>query len=171
MSWLIRFYRPHVQDLEFPYLSCRKLPFFSLTSYVIISLVCGLYQDELAEQTLKAVCRKFSTSAKVWLRHISWLLSKDRADAARKVMDKSFDALPQRKHIKASALPCPASPPFLSPLSFLLVCILLCHPSKHSAGSHSVRSASTPLNYACCNCSAGHLDNFSCLLLGRCWCF
>ncbi len=77
--------------------------------------VCGLFQDELAEQTLKAVCRKFSTSAKVWLRHISWLLTKDRGDAARKVMDKSFDVLPQRKHIKASvlprpALPCPAPP-------------------------------------------------------------
>jgi len=80
------------------------------TRSVINSLVGGLFQDELAEQTLKAVCRKFSTSAKVWLRHISWLLTKDRADAARKVMDKSFDVLPQRKHIKASALPCPALP-------------------------------------------------------------
>ncbi len=94
------------------------------TRYVINSLVGGLFQDELAEQTLKAVCRKFSTSAKVWLRHISWLLTKDRADAARKVMDKSFDVLPQRKHIKASALPCPALPcpalpHFLSPLIFL----------------------------------------------------
>ncbi len=79
-------------------------------SYVINGLVCGRLQDELAEQTLKAVCRKFSTSAKVWLRHVSWLLTKDRADAARKVMDKSFDALPQRKHIKASAVPCPALP-------------------------------------------------------------
>ena len=57
-------------------------------------------QDELAEQTLKAMCRKFSESAKMWLRHITWLLTKDRADAARKVLDKSFAALPQRKHIK-----------------------------------------------------------------------
>jgi len=71
------------------------LPSF-LSSYVS--------QDELAEQTLKATCRKFSGSAKVWLRHISWLLTKDRADAARKVLDKSFTALPQRKHIKASLL-------------------------------------------------------------------
>lgn len=57
-------------------------------------------QDELAEQTLKAMCRKFSESAKMWLRHISWLLTRDRADAARKVLDRSFTALPQRKHIK-----------------------------------------------------------------------
>lgn len=46
------------------------------------------------------MCRKFSESAKIWLRHITWLLTKDRADAARKVLDKSFAALPQRKHIK-----------------------------------------------------------------------
>ena len=115
-------------------------------SCVINSLVCGLFQDELAEQTLKAMCRKFSTSAKVWLRHVCWLLTKDRADAARKVMDKSFDALPQRKHIKASALPCPAPSPLPSPLFFLLVCISLCHPSRHSTRSHSVCSASTHLN-------------------------
>ena len=57
-------------------------------------------QDELAEQTLKAMCRKFSGSAKIWLRNISWLLSKDRAEAARKALDRSFSALPQRKHIK-----------------------------------------------------------------------
>ena len=57
-------------------------------------------QDELAEQTLKAMCRKFSGSAKIWLRNISWLLSKDRAEAARKALDRSFTALPQRKHIK-----------------------------------------------------------------------
>lgn len=48
------------------------------------------------------MCRKFSTSAKVWLRHVAWLLTKDRADAARKVLDKSFAALPQRKHIKVT---------------------------------------------------------------------
>lgn len=62
----------------------------------------GVKQDELAEQTLKAMCRKFSESAKIWLRHIAWLLAKDRADAARKVLDKSFAAVPQRKHIKVS---------------------------------------------------------------------
>ena len=62
--------------------------------------VCLFDQDELAEQTLKAMCRKFSESAKVWLRHIAWLLTKDRAEAARKVLDKSFAALPKRKHIK-----------------------------------------------------------------------
>lgn len=62
--------------------------------------MCVFGQDELAEQTLKAMCRKFSESAKIWLRHIAWLLTKDRADAARKVLDKSFAALPQRKHIK-----------------------------------------------------------------------
>ena len=112
-------------------------------SYVINSLVCGLLQDELAEQTLKAVCRKFSTSAKVWLRHISWLLTKDRADAARKVMDKSFDVLPQRKHIKASALPCPAPPPDLSPDFFFLLFLLF----FFFSASHCVMRLSTQLGH------------------------
>ena len=114
-------------------------------SYVINSLVCGLLQDELAEQTLKAVCRKFSTSAKVWLRHISWLLTKDRADAARKVMDKSFDVLPQRKHIKASALPCPAPPPDLSPDFFFLLFLLF----FFFSASHCVIRLSTQLSMLC----------------------
>ncbi|KAL0048743.1 hypothetical protein WJX82_009925 [Trebouxia sp. C0006] len=77
-----------------PYCNAKKL------YLALLDILERTNKDELAEQTLKAVCRKFSTSAKVWLRHISWLLTKDRADAARKVMDKSFDVLPQRKHIK-----------------------------------------------------------------------
>ena len=57
-------------------------------------------QDELAEQTLKAVCRKFSGSAKIWMRHIAWLLSQGQSEAVKRTLDKAFKALPQRKHIK-----------------------------------------------------------------------
>ena len=57
-------------------------------------------QDELAEQTLKAMSRKFSSSAKVWMRQITWLLSKGQPDAVKRTLDKAFKALPQRKHIK-----------------------------------------------------------------------
>lgn len=62
-------------------------------------------KDELAEQTLKAMCRKFSSSAKIWMRHISWLLSKDQPDAVKRTLDKAFKALPQRKHIKVRRFP------------------------------------------------------------------
>lgn len=57
-------------------------------------------QDELAEQTLKAISRKFSSSAKIWMRQIAWLLSKGQSDAVKRTLDKAFKALPQRKHIK-----------------------------------------------------------------------
>ena len=63
-------------------------------------------QDELAEQTLKAMCRKFSSSAKTWMRQITWLLSKDQPDAVKRALDKSFNALPSRKHIKVLLFSC-----------------------------------------------------------------
>lgn len=54
----------------------------------------------MAEQTLKAMCRKFSSSAKIWMRQITWLLAKEQPDAVKRTLDKAFNALPQRKHIK-----------------------------------------------------------------------
>lgn len=63
-----------------------------------------MLQDELAEQTLKAMCRKFSSSAKIWMRQITWLLSKHQPDAVKRTLDKAFSALPQRKHIKVQPI-------------------------------------------------------------------
>ena len=96
-------------------------------------------QDELAQQVIKAMCRKFADSAKVWLRAYGHAAERHDSEGARKTLDKSMSALPKRKHIKAS-------------LPFLVLCCrvyswasnITLHPSKHSdraafgaAGSHT----------------------------------
>lgn len=66
--------------------------------------VAGMYdrtdQAEPAEAMLKAACRKFSMSAKVWLRHIEHLVKRGKGDAGKAVMDRALQSLPRRKHIK-----------------------------------------------------------------------
>ena len=57
-------------------------------------------QNEAAEALLKVACRKFSMSAKVWLRHVQHLITTSRDDAAKAVTDRSLQSLPRRKHIK-----------------------------------------------------------------------
>jgi len=57
-------------------------------------------KPELAEQLLKAACRKYSMSAKVWLRHIEHLLTRGKGDNAKALMDRSLQSLARRKHIK-----------------------------------------------------------------------
>eukprot|EP00899_Mesostigma_viride_P026493 jgi/Mesvir1/7028/Mv09156-RA.1 len=57
-------------------------------------------QNELAEELYKAMQRKFNTSAKVWLKHIHFLLTRGKGDAAHKVLDRSFASLPRHKHLK-----------------------------------------------------------------------
>lgn len=57
-------------------------------------------QDELAQQTLRAMTRKFSGSAKVWLRAYGYALGKGDAEEARKTLARAIAALPARKHIK-----------------------------------------------------------------------
>jgi len=54
----------------------------------------------LCEQVLKAVCRKFSESAKVWLRAYSYHIECGKPDAAKRALDRGLVALPKRKHIK-----------------------------------------------------------------------
>lgn len=61
-------------------------------------------QDELAQQIIKAMCRKFATSAKVWLRAYSYSAERHDSEGARKTLDKSMTSLPKRKHIKVSIL-------------------------------------------------------------------
>lgn len=55
----------------------------------------------LAVETLKAACKKYATSAKVWLRHIAFAMARDDEAGARKLLDRALAALPQRKHVKA----------------------------------------------------------------------
>ena len=59
-------------------------------------------QDELAQQIIKAMCRKFATSAKVWLRAYGYFAERHDSEGARKTLDKSMTSLPKRKHIKVS---------------------------------------------------------------------
>lgn len=61
-------------------------------------------QDELAQQVMKAMCRKFTGSSKVWLRAYGHAAERHDSEGARKTLDKSMSALPKRKHIKASPL-------------------------------------------------------------------
>ena len=59
----------------------------------------------MADQTLRALTRKFGGSAKVWLRQMQWHLGRGQGEQARKTLDRALNALPKRKHIKASAAP------------------------------------------------------------------
>ena len=58
-------------------------------------------QDELAQQILKAMCRKFAGSAKVYLRAYGHAAQAGDGEGARKALDRSLTSLQKRKHIKA----------------------------------------------------------------------
>ncbi|BBM98348.1 rRNA biogenesis protein RRP5 [Marchantia polymorpha subsp. ruderalis] len=61
----------------------------------------GIYerteQEDMADELLKTMVRKFKTSAKIWLRFIQRALKKG---AANKALDQSLLSLPKRKHLK-----------------------------------------------------------------------
>ena len=58
-------------------------------------------QDELAQQVIKAMCRKFAGSAKVALRAYGHAARAGDAEGARRALDRSLTSLQKRKHIKA----------------------------------------------------------------------
>ena len=58
-------------------------------------------QDELAQQVIKAMCRKFAGSAKVALRAYGHAAQAGDAEGARRALDRSLTSLQKRKHIKA----------------------------------------------------------------------
>ena len=65
-------------------------------------MIALLMQEELAQQVIKAMCRKFAGSAKVWLRAYGHAAERRDGEGARKTLDRSMTSLPKRKHIKAS---------------------------------------------------------------------
>ena len=67
--------------------------------------LAALQEGEVADQTLRALTRKFGGSAKVWLRQVQWHLARGQGEQARKTLDRALNALPKRKHIKASCCP------------------------------------------------------------------
>jgi rRNA biogenesis protein RRP5 len=52
------------------------------------------------QQALKAMCKKFPGSAKVWLRLIESSLAAGEGDGARRGLERALAALPRRKHVK-----------------------------------------------------------------------
>lgn len=63
----------------------------------------GMYertgQQEMADQLLKAMTKKFKASAMVWLRNVQNLL-KQGSDGAEMVLNRALVSLPRHKHIK-----------------------------------------------------------------------
>ncbi|KAK9832620.1 hypothetical protein WJX81_004603 [Elliptochloris bilobata] len=57
-------------------------------------------KDELAAEALRAMCRKFGASAKVWLRAVDHALRRGEGETARRTLERALAALPPRKHIK-----------------------------------------------------------------------
>ena len=60
----------------------------------------GVMQEELLKQTFKAMHRKFSESAKVWLLQIAHYQKAGDAEGARKMLQNATQSAPPRKHIK-----------------------------------------------------------------------
>ncbi|KAG2446158.1 hypothetical protein HXX76_000753 [Chlamydomonas incerta] len=57
-------------------------------------------KDELAEQVVKTLTKKFGGSTKVWVRALERTLVKDDGEGARKLLERAAQSLPGRKHIK-----------------------------------------------------------------------
>ncbi|KAG2498018.1 hypothetical protein HYH03_004276 [Edaphochlamys debaryana] len=58
-------------------------------------------RDELAETVARTLTKKFGSSVKVWEKAIERALQKDDGEGARKLMERSLQSLPARKHVKA----------------------------------------------------------------------
>jgi len=54
---------------------------------------------DLAEQCLKAMCRKFSAAPDVWLRAVKYRLTHDDAEGAKKTLGRSLQSLPRHAHV------------------------------------------------------------------------
>ena len=70
-----------------------------------LSILQRTRRDGMCQQVLKAMCRKFPESAKVWLRAYSYHVEASAhggstPEAARRALDRGLDMLPKRKHIK-----------------------------------------------------------------------
>ena len=70
-----------------------------------LSILQRTRRDDMCQQVLKAMCRKFPESAKVWLRAYSYHVEAaahggSTPEAAKRALDRGLDMLPKRKHIK-----------------------------------------------------------------------
>eukprot|EP00794_Sanderia_malayensis_P005757 gene5757-6460_t len=56
-------------------------------------------KSEKAEKLYHTMTRRFNTSKKVWVSYGFFLMKNGKAEAARKLLQRSFQSLPDRKHI------------------------------------------------------------------------
>lgn len=56
-------------------------------------------KTELAENCLKAMCRKYSAAPDVWLRAVRYRLTHDDSDGAKRTLDRSLQSLPRHDHV------------------------------------------------------------------------
>ena len=61
-------------------------------------------QAELAQQVIKAMCRKFAGSTKVALRAYGHAVQAGDSEGARRALVRSLTSLQKRKHIKARSI-------------------------------------------------------------------
>ncbi|PRW55969.1 RNA binding rRNA processing [Chlorella sorokiniana] len=57
-------------------------------------------KDNLVEQCLKAMTRKFNENPDVWLRAVKFRLSREDGEGARKTLDRSLQSLPKFEHVR-----------------------------------------------------------------------
>ncbi|CAG9462427.1 unnamed protein product [Pedinophyceae sp. YPF-701] len=77
-----------------PYCEPKKL------HLLMLGVLQRVGDEALTAELLRAMCKKFRSSCKVWLRHIEHLLGQGEGEAARGVLQRALQALPRRKHVK-----------------------------------------------------------------------
>ncbi|GMH36053.1 hypothetical protein BSKO_03921 [Bryopsis sp. KO-2023] len=77
-----------------PYNNPKKL------HMALIDILDGSGKTEMCTASLKTTCRKFSMSAKVWLRAIEFDMRIGQGGLAKKTLGRALKSLPTRKHIK-----------------------------------------------------------------------
>lgn len=56
-------------------------------------------KNAMAENVLKAMCRKYSGYPEVWIRTIRYRLSRGDSEGARRTLDRALQALPKKEHV------------------------------------------------------------------------
>jgi hypothetical protein len=75
-------------------------PLYRLGMSRVADWILSVLQEELLDQTYKAMTRKFSQSAKVWLHQLAHYQKNGDAEGARKVLERATTTAPARKHVK-----------------------------------------------------------------------
>lgn len=63
----------------------------------------GSLQDELAGQTLRTMCKRFSSVREVWLLHLQHLIRHGKEEARKLVYDRALHVLPPKEAVQVAA--------------------------------------------------------------------